>query len=120
MLRTYLTRRALLDVDEIDAYSMEAWGVQVADQYLSDLQSAMERLGDLPDLLRRDEALSLRLRFYRVREHVLVCDIIESDIYVLAIRHTKMDLRRQVAQLEPQLVYEAELLHKRILGSRGR
>jgi len=114
----YLTRRALFDVDELDRDSAERWGGQVADQYLADIQAAVERLGELPSLLRSHEGVSLRLRFYRVREHVLICDVMDGDIYVLAIRHARMDLPRRIAELEPQLVHEAEFLHQRIVQSR--
>lgn len=118
MAPAYLTRRALLDVDEIDRYSTDRWGDQVAEQYLADLFAAAERLGEMPSLLKHDDDRSSRLRFYRAREHVLICDLIEDDVYVLAIRHTKMDLPRRIVELEPQLLDEARFLHGRIVGSR--
>jgi len=117
MARAFLTRRALLDVDEIDRYSTERWGDPVAGQYLGDLHAAVERLAELPSLLRQRKEQSLRLRFYRVREHVLVCDVIDEDVYILTIRHAKMDLHRRIAELEPQLLDEAEYLHQRIVAS---
>jgi hypothetical protein len=56
----------------------------------------------------------LRLRFYAVREHVLICDVIGDRIFVLAVRHAVMDLPRRIAELEPQLIHEAELLARQI------
>lgn len=118
MARAYLTRRALRDIDEIDRYSTERWGDKVAEQYLAVLFAAVERLGELPSLLQRNEDYSARLRFYRARDHVLVCDVVDEDIYILAIRHTKMDLPRRIAELEPLLLHEAEFFHDRIVASR--
>ena len=115
--RVHLTRRALLDVEEMHAYSIERWGGNVAEQYLDDLDSALRRLAEFPSLLQERRDDSLRLRFYPVRQHVLICDVIAGQIYVLAFRHASMDLPRRLAELEPQLVYEAQLLHDRIVGN---
>lgn len=118
MARVWLTRRALLDIDEIDRYSTDRWGPRAAGQYLADLQGAVERLGEVPSLLQQRTDYSLRLRFFRVRDHVLVCDVIDDEVYVLAVRHGAMDLPRRLADLEPHLVQEAELLHERLVSSR--
>ncbi len=118
MAQAWLTRRALMDIQEIDSYSSERWEARIAAQYLADLQEALGRLGQAPSLLQQRDEYSPRLRFYRVREHVPICDVIHEDVYVLAVRHGAMDLSRRLAELEPQLVQEVELLRDRILGSR--
>ena len=120
MPTVHLTRRALLDIESIDRYSTERWGDRVAKKYLDDLFSGAARLGESPGLLRGHSGTSLRLRFYRVREHVLVCDAIGARIFVLAVRHAAMDLPSRIAELEPQLVHEAELLARQIEGDPGR
>lgn len=120
MARAYLTRRALLDIEAIDTYSVHEWGDRVARQYLDDLFAAIRRLEDAPRLLLADREVSTRLRFYRAREHVLVCDVIEDNIYVLTISHTKMDLPTRLLELEPQLLHESDLLHRRIAGGANR
>ncbi len=119
MSRAYLTRRALLDIDEIDHYSTDRWGDAVAEQYLNDIQAGVQRLEDSPSLLREQPDSSLRLRFYRVREHVLICDVVDELIFVLALRHGSMDLPQRIAELEPQLVLESRILHARIVEQRS-
>ena len=114
--RVHLTQRAILDIDEIHAYSVERWGGDVAERYLDDFDSALRRLAKFPSLLQERPDDSLRLRFYPVGQHVLICDVIAGQIYVLALRHVSMDLPRRLSELEPQLVYEAQLLHDRIVG----
>ena len=116
LARVHLTRRALLDIDEIERYSAERWGGGVAERYLNNLDSALRRLAEFPSLLQEGPDNSLRLRFYPVGQHVLVCDVIAGQIYVLALRHASMDLPQRLPELEPQLVYEAQLLHDRIVG----
>ena len=117
MARAYLSRRALLHLDAIDQYSIERWGERTAEQYLADLFAAIRRLEESPELLelpRGRPECSLRLRFYRVREHTLVCDVLSDDIYVLAVWHAAMDLPGRLETLEPQIVHEAELLARQI------
>jgi plasmid stabilization system protein ParE len=114
MAAVHLTDRALRDLDQIDRYSAQHWGERVAAKYLDDINAALERLQELPSLLQENSDGSLRLRFYRVREHVLVCDIIGGDVFVLVVWHGAMDLPHRLVELEPQLVGEAEALAQRI------
>ena len=71
MAEVHLTRRALFDIDAIDRYSIKTFGERVAAQYLSDIYAGAARPGERPTLLQEHPGTSLRLRFYRVREHVL-------------------------------------------------
>ena len=121
MPEVHLSRRALFDIEDIediDLYSIEKWGECVAAKYRADLYAGAARLGESPNLLQERPDTSLRLRFYRVREHVLICDVIGDRVFVLAMRHAVMDLPRRLAELEPQLIHEAELLARRIEGTR--
>jgi plasmid stabilization system protein ParE len=119
MAEVHLTRRALFDIDAIDLFSVETFGERVAAQYLADLYAGAVRLGEHPSLLQEHPGTSLRLRFYRVREHVLVCDVIGERIFVLALRHAVIDLPNRIAELEPQLVHEAELMARQIEAEKG-
>jgi plasmid stabilization system protein ParE len=117
----FLTERALTDLDALERYSNDAWGKRVANRYVSDLSDALARLGDLPGLLQERPEFSSRLRFYCVREHILVCDQMCGYVFVLAIWHGAMDLMSRLKILEPMLVHEAEFLAQRIDdASRGR
>ena len=114
MAEVHLTLRALLDIDGIDVYSTERWGEGVATEYLSDLHRGMKRLEGSPGLLLKRPNRSLRLRFYQVRENMLVCDVVGDRIYVLSLFYGGMDLPERVAEMEPQLVLEAERLHRNL------
>jgi len=116
MPRVHLSRRALFDIEDIDLYSIEKWGERVATKYLDDLYAGAARLGESPNLLQERPDTSMRLRFYRVREHVLICDVIGDRIFVLAVRHAVMDLPSRLAELEPQLIHEAEIMARQIEG----
>lgn len=114
MASVYLTRRALRDIDEIEHYSARRWGQQAAEDYLQGLNAALQRLQDCPALLRERPEHSLRLRFYPVLKHILIADLVGERIYILTVWHGSMDLPGRLAELEPQLVFESELLHAQI------
>lgn len=120
MTALYLTRRAELDLIAIEDYSIEQWGERVAGEYLEAIQAAFDLLHVSPRLLRPKDEFADWLCFYRVERHWLICTILAGDIYVLAVRHGAMDLPARLAELEPSLMQEAEILFRRIQDERER
>ena len=74
-------------------------------------------LQENPDLLQDKSAISTHFKFYRVREHFLVCIKLKDVLLVLTIKHGKMDLSSRIGELEPTLVQEANLLHQRLVAA---
>ena len=114
-----LTDRALSDINAIDRYSLDRWGRRVADQYLADLGEALDRLQADLSLFKARPDYKGRLRFYAVREHVIVGDVIGGIGYVLSVWHGSMDFIGRLAKLEPELLHEAELMAHRIVAERS-
>ncbi|MDA0691854.1 MAG: type II toxin-antitoxin system RelE/ParE family toxin [Nitrospinae bacterium] len=112
-----LTDRAHYDLQAIEEYSIQRWGKKTANRYLEDIQTALSLLQEKPDLLRPKPQVSTHFKFYRVREHFLVCTELKDFLLVLTIKHGQMDLPIQIAELEPTLVQEADLLHQRLLAT---
>ncbi len=117
MKKIRLTDRAHFDLQEIEQYSIQTWGKKVANRYLEDIQTALSLLQEKPDLLRQKPQISSHFKFYRVREHFLVCVELKDFLLVLTIKHGQMDLPIRISDLEPALIQEADLLHKRLLGT---
>lgn len=112
-----LSRRAIRDLEQIERYSEDRWGQGTTRDYLRDLENALTRLRQQPELLRVKPDISEHFKFYRVRQHFLVCIQIHDRIYVLTIKHTSMDLPQRISELEPQLLIEARLLHAAFVAS---
>ncbi len=106
----HLTERGLADLREIETHSVQQWGRKVADRYLDDLQSGLDRIRENPEILRLDQEFAAGLYFYRVVKHVLVCDLHESQVIVLAVIHTSMDIPVRLRELEPRLAEEVAML----------
>jgi len=119
MSRLHLTERALADIEHIEAFSVERWGRRVADESLDDLNDALTRLEENLDLFATRPDYEGRLRFYRVRKHVLIGDVIAGTGYVLSVWHGSMDFVGRLAELEPSLLSEAAILARRIEEGRS-
>lgn len=110
-----LSRRAALDLEEIAVYSIAKWGERVADEYLDSIDFALQTLAKNPDLLRDRPEIPTALKFYRVKQHFLVCDVVYPVIYVVTIKHCSMDIPARLCELEPTLLQEVELMHTAFL-----
>lgn len=107
-----LTRRALQDIRDIEQYSIDRWGVEVANRYLDDIESALFRCSQHPLLLRARPEFSANLQFYVVNQHLLVCDVDEKSIVVLTVANARLDLLERLTKLEPTLRDEIEVLRQ--------
>ncbi len=114
----YLTDRAVRDIADIREYSVEQFGRRVANQYLSTIENTLNLLKSSPSLLRDQPELHSWFKFYRCKEHFLVCDQQASDIYLLTLIHTSMDIPTRLLELEPSLTMEVELLHRKLQQAR--
>ena len=120
---TYLgiSRRAARDLEEIRRFSVEQCGNRVAEEYLDHIEEALQRLRQNPTLLRIKPEFSRHFRFFRSRRHYLVCSLVEDNIYLLTVKHGSLDLPSRLAELEPTLLEETDVLHKTFLaGIRNR
>ena len=115
-----LTRRALIDFQEIRSYSVRQWGRKTAEDYLDDLEAGLERIRLKPDLLHAEPDLHPSLKFYRVRKHLFVCDVHSKSIVVLTVIYAGRGLPRQLVELQPTLQAEVEILHRRIRNAGDR
>ena len=109
-----LTHNAAEDIANIETYSIAEWGERTALKYVADIEAALERLRTHPDLLRPEERFHPDLMFYRVNKHLLVCDVYDGTIIVLAVIHASRDIPSRLAELQPTLVAEVELLRAQL------
>jgi len=114
----HLTRRALSDIAAIESYSIEQFGKRVANQYVSKLEAGIQRVAENPELLREEKPFHSSLKFYRVEKHVFVCETgVQGKVIILTLLHASMDIPERLAELEPNLNLEAELLLKQLRRS---
>lgn len=111
--RLFLSDRAVADIAAIKAYSTKEWGKSAAAKYQSDISAGMRNIRHNPELLRAEPTFHAALRFYRVRKHLLVCDVRAKVISVVMVIHASMDIPTRLAELEPTLSREVDILRRR-------
>ena len=114
MAKIKLTNRVLNDLDEIERYSIDQFGDKVANKYLDDIETGMNLLQENSGLLQSIEGFSGKLKFYRVRNHFLICAEIKTDILVVTIKHVQMDIINNLSELEPSLSIEVDLYSQKL------
>jgi len=110
MKEILLTDRALADIAEIEEYSLAKWGKKVADKYLDALESGLKLLQKNSGLLQDFDEFASKLKYYRIKNHFLICTEMENKLIVLTVRHVQMDIINLLNQLEPTLALEVDLL----------
>ncbi len=116
--RLHLAKRAISDLLEIEAYSIEQWGKRAATKYLKEIEVGLQLIREDPGILRPLEGLPAQLRFYRVNKHFLVCDAARESTVVLTVIHGSMDLPNRLGELVPQLATEVAMLRDQLDSSR--
>jgi len=111
-----LTDRAMSDLHDIISYSTSTFGKKVANRYLSDIEAALLLIQEHPGILKNKQEVSSWFSFYPVREHHLVCTVVDDRIIVLTIKHCHADLPGRLLELEPTLFQEAEILRNKLSG----
>ena len=107
----HLTHRALQDIAGIEAHSVEQFGKRVTDRYISKLEAGVQRIAENPELLRAEAMFHASLRVYRIEKHLRACETgIAGKIIILTVLHASMDVPSRLAELEPNLSLDIELL----------
>ncbi len=114
MAQVIVSRRAAVDLTEIESYSVRQWGKKAAAEYLDGIEQALSLLQKNPDILTHREDISLYFYFYRVRRHFLVFDVTGDILHLLTVKHGSMDLPERLAEIEPYLRHEIAYLHEKL------
>ena len=112
--RLFLTDRSLRDLAEVEQYSLQQWGRKKASQYISQVETSLSLIVSQPNLLQPIDDFPPCLQYYRINKHVLIFDVQTCDITLLTLFHTSMDLPTRLAEMQPQLLLEVDLLHRRL------
>ena len=115
MVAIYITDRAALEIDGIEKYSRKQWGKRVADEYINNIEKALELLKEAPGLLLPKPDFSKHLKFYSTGKRTLVFEVIGDYIYLVTIKYSGMNLEERMTELEPTLRKEVEIMHFRVL-----
>ena len=94
MAKYHLTKKAVLDLDAIWAYTLNAWSEQKADEYYSSLVETFAAIAKRPCHLDK-EYVEIHPGLYRrsCNKHLVFYRLVENDdIEIVRILHERMDI----------------------------
>ncbi|MCX2930506.1 type II toxin-antitoxin system RelE/ParE family toxin [Mycobacterium sp. CVI_P3] len=96
-MRSYvLSPAARADLEEIWDYTSERWGADQAEEYVREIQRAVERIVDNPLIGRACDDVRPGYRKHPVASHTLYYRFGGNVIDVVRILHQRMDLDRRL------------------------
>jgi toxin ParE1/3/4 len=88
-----LTNQAVSDLVDISAYTFEAWGAHQQTIYLQTLETAFDRLAELPNIGSRADYIRNGYLKYLAGKHLIFYRFLsDKDIEVVRILHQSMDV----------------------------
>jgi toxin ParE1/3/4 len=95
--RYVLSPAARADLEEIWDYTCQRWGDDQAEEYVREIQRAIERVMDNPMIGRACDELRAGYRKHAVGSHTLYYRIVGGDVInVVRILHQRMDVDRHL------------------------
>ncbi len=111
--KVFLTDRAISDLQDIKAYTIEKWGDAQAAKYLDAFDRFFNLVEAGPGILLPVPVID-QLITHSVDMHVVVCTKWHEDILVLTIVRASRDLIPLLDRLLPTLKHEVETMKKRL------
>jgi toxin ParE1/3/4 len=90
-MATYnLSSLAEADLEEIEVYTLQNWGVDQAIHYIKNLRSHCQMLADNPSLGRACNHIRMDLHRQECERHVIYYLIKQTEIHIVRILHDRM------------------------------
>lgn len=96
MTGVVLSPRAQADLDDIWDYTAEHWGIEQAEHYIRQIESAIKFIASEPGLGRPCNEIRAGYKKYPVESHILFFRLIVGGIEVIRILHRHMDFDRHI------------------------
>ena len=97
MPKYYLTNDAENDLREILEYTLNQWGVEQVLAYRNILESRLRTLAKFPTIGRNNINLPSEIFYIVEGKHYLFYRIVNDEIEVLRILHSKMDIFQHIS-----------------------
>ena len=96
MSRYLLSPAAQVDLEQIWDFTHDRWGVDQAEEYLRELQRAIERAAANPLIGRACDEIRPGYRKLAAGSHVLFYRLTAEGIVVVRVLHQRMDVDRHL------------------------
>lgn len=93
-MKIRLRAKARSDLGQIYTYSLVEFGEDVARRYKADIDAALARLSNYPELGASEPKLGAVVRSYPVGEHRIYYRIGDGYVSIARVLHKRMDAKR--------------------------
>jgi len=104
----YLTRRAHLDLVDIEEFSIEKWGGSQTELYMAELYEAFGHIAENPGVGRIRLERSFPFYMAPAGRHFAVYKVIEKGIIIATILHGKRNIEAIISSMAYKLTKEIE------------
>lgn len=91
-----LSKLAIIDLENIYAYTVEAWSISQADKYYKLILKTIEQICRFPEIGKSIDFVKPNHRMQKVKSHLILYKQIENKIYIDRILHERMDIDSQL------------------------
>ena len=110
----FLTRRAGIDLVDIEEFSLSKWGVEQTELYMSELYDAFGEVAKNPIVGRLRYDRSYPFHMAPVRLHFAIYKRIETGIIITTVLHSRRNIEAIIRNLAMSLAHEINELERRI------
>ena len=112
MAHYHLTYRAFSDLKNIYDYSLDKWGQNIAECYLSDMYNHFSQLATNPELGKLRQARSYPFYMSPIGKHFVVYEHYGQDIIITTILHTKRNIENIISGVLRELKEEIQTVRE--------
>ena len=110
----YLTRRALLDIQDIYNYSLQNWGENKADEYVSNLYSDFNKVANKEELGELRKNRSAPFLMYPSGKHYIVYEPFKDGIIIITVLNQVRNIENIIQEFGFNFYNEIESLKSSI------
>lgn len=110
----FITRRAVLDLQDIYSHSVNKWGEKVADEYLEAVYRVFDQLSKNPELGRLRQKRSGPFLIYPAKKHFVIYDTFPKGIIIVTLLHQVRQIENIIENLGPSFITEITSLKKQL------
>lgn len=113
----FLTRRAILDLQNIYIRSVENWGEDIADKYIEALYLSFQRIAENPQLGQARLNRSWPFLMVLAKKHYVIYDTFPKGIIIVTLLHQVRNIERILEEFSPSFVPEITALKRQLYES---
>ena len=112
MAAFFLTRRASIDLLEIEARSLEKWSLEQTEEYMDELYVSFNKIAINPDMGRLRQERSFPFYMAPVQQHLAIYKPTDNGIIIATVLHKRRNIEAIVKRMAHTLADEIEAMQR--------